>query len=157
MPDQPETEVVTVPTTDVEVDALFLANAVEKPGSLVYVMGGGWTRCWPPPGQTYPFSRVIPLVVIFRIPHSEANRDFAFSVALKDGEEQDITESRASGSFKVGRDVDLTDGMSQVVVAGLNASVKLEKVGVYHVVVEVDGRMKKEIQFEALAGPPKSR
>lgn len=157
MPDQPETEVMTIPTTDVEVDALFLANAVEKPGSLVYVLGGGWTRCWPQPGQAYPFNRVIPLVVIFRIPYSEANRDFAFSIALRDGEEQDITESHVSGSFKVGRDVDLTDGMSQVVVVALSAPVKLEQAGVYHVVVEVDGQVKKEIQFEALAGPPKSR
>ncbi len=38
----------------VEVDALFLANGAEVQGGLAYVLGGGWTRCWPPPLTTIP-------------------------------------------------------------------------------------------------------
>ena len=38
-----------------QVDSLLPANSAELRDGLLFVLGGGWTRCWPEPGQQFPF------------------------------------------------------------------------------------------------------
>ena len=141
-----------IPRELLEVDALFLSNSAEVQNGLAYVLGGAWTRCWPVQGVDYPYERQIPTVAILRVPWPETNIEHNFKVAYRDADGNDLIPP-AVGGFKVGRQPDLTDGASQVVVAALAAPVKLPKTGLYYVVVEIDGVEKKRIQFEAIRDP----
>ena len=154
MPQDATPDVIPAPIT---VDALFLANAAETPGGLLYSLGGGWTRCWPSPGQKYPFERPISIVLMIRIPWGQANREHEFTLSVRDGEERSIVRGGepATGKFKVGRDVNLLDGMSQLATVAFNAPAELAIPGIYHVVIELNGTEAKRIQFEALDGPPR--
>ena len=136
----------------VGVDALFLANAADvPPNGLVYVHGGGWSRCWPPPNIEYPYERIIPIVAIFRVPWTETNVEHPFKIAIEDADSRVLAS--ATGAFKAGRQPDLTDGASQVVVISLPSSVKLDRRGIYSVSAEIGGVEKKRIQFEAIDDP----
>lgn len=158
--EDPETRSLTH-TVSLSVDALFLANAAERPrgSGLLYALGGGWTRCWPGQGQSYPLRRQLNVVLMIRIPWGEANREHEFVVSVRDGDERTIATggAEATGTFKVGRDVDLLDGMSQVVTAVLPLSAELAAPGIYHIVADIDGTERKRIQFEALAQAPRAR
>ncbi|MGH2632610.1 MAG: DUF6941 family protein [Tepidiformaceae bacterium] len=138
----------------VAIDALFLANSAEiPPNGLVYVMGGAWSRCWPPPDLDYPYQRPIHTVAIFRVPWHETNSQHAFKISVEDEDNRSL--SSGEGSFKAGRQPDLTDGASQVVVVVLPLVATLEKPGIYSVSAEIDGHPVKRIQFEALLDPSK--
>jgi len=139
----------------VEVDALFLANSAEiPPNGLVYVLGGAWSRCWPPSDGDYPYQRPITVVAIFRVPWHETNTQHSFKISLEDDDNRSL--SSGEGSFKAGRQPDLTDGASQVVVVALPFVATLERPGIHSVAVEIDGFERKRIQFEALVDPAKS-
>lgn len=138
---------------EVQVDALFLANGAEVREGLLYVLGGGWTRCWPPSGQAYPLERPLPICVLFRVPYHESNREIDFIISVRDGDEREFV--RAEGAFKVGRDVDLTTGMSQLVPMVTVAPARIESPGIYHITVQVSGVEKRRIAFEALHAPPR--
>lgn len=134
----------------VEVDALFLANGAEvPPNGLVYVTGGGWSRCWPNAEPGYPYERMIPVVAIFRVPWTETNQQHAFRIVVQDADNR--TLASGGGAFNAGRQPDLTDGASQVVVVALAIPARLDKPGLYSVVAELDEFEKKRIQFEAIA------
>ena len=136
----------------VQVDALFLANTAEvPPNGLLYVLGGAWSRCWPMGEHDYPYERPIVVVAIFRVPWNETNVQHSFKIAVQDDDNASL--SSAEGMFAAGRQPDLTDGASQVVAASLSLPTKLQKPGLYSVVVELDGAERKRIQFEALPNP----
>lgn len=133
-------------------DALFLANAVESPGGLLYVLGGAWMRTWPT-GGTYPYERPIPIVCILRVPYHDANSDHGFVISVRDSDERELV--RADGAFKLGRDVDLTQGMSQLVPIAMTPLVQLEAPGINYIALSVDGEELHRIAFEALARAPR--
>jgi hypothetical protein len=136
----------------VDVDALFLANAAESQSGLLYVLGGAWTRCWPPEGQTYPYDRPIPIVVVVRIPWADTNVQHTFRVEVFDDDRQSVI-GPAKGEFRVGRPPDLTDGASQVLAITITPTVKLSRPGLYHISVSVDDVELKAIEFEAIERP----
>jgi hypothetical protein len=138
----------------VEVDGLFLANSAETPpNGLLYVLGGAWSRCWPPEGTDYPYERSMAIVVLLRVPWNDTNQQHTFVLRVHD--DDDVELAKADGVLKAGRQPDLTDGASQVVVACLKPRVKLAKMGLYYVSVTVNGAHKKRIQFEAITNPAK--
>jgi len=147
-----------MPTPEVGVDALFLSNSAEVQNGMAYVLGGGWTRCWPAAGGTYPYERVLPIAVFFRVPWGETNIEHRFRVLIQDDDNNDLAPP-AEGVFNAGRQPDLTAGMSQLVVLSVGARVTIPKRGIYHVIVEVNEAEKKRIQFEAIDDPrtPRSR
>jgi hypothetical protein len=59
-----------------------------------------------------------------------------------------------NGTFNTGRPSDLLSGMSQVVAFGAALPVKLEKSGIYNVVLALNGDEAKGIEFEALERAP---
>jgi hypothetical protein len=136
----------------ISVDALFLANAAESQSGLLYVLGGAWTRCWPPEGREYPYDRGIPIVIVIRIPWRETNVQHTFRVEVHDDDHQSVI-GPAKGEFRVGRPPDLTDGASQVLALSVTPNVKLAHTGLYHVAVYVDDAPLKEIEFEAINAP----
>jgi hypothetical protein len=136
----------------IDVDALFLANAAESQSGLLYVLGGAWTRCWPPEGHGYPYERGIPIVIIIRIPWGETNVQHIFRVEVNDDDHQPVI-APAKGEFRVGRPPDLTDGASQVLAITITPAVKLSRTGLYHIAVSVDDVELKAIEFEAIDRP----
>lgn len=139
----------------IEVDALFLANGVEVRDGLLYVLGGGWMRCWPRNGQL-PFDKLLPIAMLFRVPYGDTNVEHKFSVSVRDSDEKELIKP-GEGAFKVGRPADLTGGMSQIVPMALQPTVKIERTGIYHVVVEIGGEERRRIAFEALPRAPQTR
>ncbi len=138
--------------TGLDVDALFVANSAEVQNGLIYALGAAWTRCWPTQGADYPYERRIPTVVVFRIPWVETNVEHNFQVAYRDEDGNDLIPP-VQGAFKAGRQPDLTDGASQVVVVSLTPPVRLPSTGLYYAIVEIDGVERKRIQFEAIHDP----
>jgi hypothetical protein len=142
----------SIPELGVDVDALFVANSAELQSGLVYVLGGAWTRCWPAEAQDYPYERIIPVVTVFRVPWGETNVSHKFRIRALDDDNNELA-APAEGVFKAGRQPDLTDGASQVVVATLAAKVRLARPGLYYIAVEVKEAEKRRIQFEAIDPP----
>ena len=142
------------PELGVDVDALLVANSVEVQNGLAYAMGAAWSRCWPPPGQSYPYVRPLPLVIVLRVPWGDTNVQHSFRVSFRDADGKDLLPP-AEGSFKAGRQPDLTDGASQVVVLSLTPPLTFPQPGLYYVSVEVNDVEKKRIQLEAIEDPNK--
>lgn len=137
-----------------QVDVLMLANSAELRDGLLYVLGGGWTRCWPDAGQSYPLDRMIVAAFAIRVEYGETNEEHRFSLEIRDPDEMVIGPGQAEGGFTVGRDATLTPGMSQVVQMAGTLSVKLPSPGIYSVVLSIDGREERRIAFEALSQRP---
>ncbi len=148
------TKLPGLPAAKVEIDAMLLANGVEVREGMLYVLGGGWMRCWPSPGQPFPYDKQVQVCLLLRVPYHETNMDHTFAVALRDSDEQPIAPG-ANGNFRVGREVALTDGMSQLVPIAFQQVVKIAAPGIYYVVVEIDGEERKRIAFEALTMAPR--
>lgn len=136
----------------IEVDSLFLANAAESQSGLLYVLGGAWSRCWPPEGREYPYERPLPIVLVIRIPWGETNSQHTFRVDVVDDDHNPVI-GPAKGEFRVGRPPDLTDGASQVMAITITPTVKLTGTGLYHIAVSVDDTELKAIEFEAIERP----
>ncbi len=148
------TEHEAIAAEPVSIDALILANAAEVKEGLAYVLGGGWTRCWPTSAQGYPFNRATVAIIMIRIPWTETNREHTFSLAFRNADEEDLMKGQLTGAFTAGREPDHHPGMSQVITIAVGANVPLPTDGIYHVVVEVNGVEAKRIQFEALERAP---
>ena len=143
-----------VPSDEIEADALFLSNAAELREGMLFVLGGGWTRCWPAPGQQeYPYERPVSVSALIRIPWSKTNEQHAFQVRAVDGEMNNVSPV-ADGQFSIGRPADLRPGMSQIVPISLTFPVKIESAGIFNVELSVDGRVIRSIAFEALERQP---
>ena len=137
-----------------QVDVLMLANSAELREGLLYVLGGGWTRCWPEPGQGFPYDRVIVAAFAIRVDYAETNEEHKFRLEIRDSDEAVLGPGQVEGGFTVGRDAHLTAGMSQVVQMAGPLAIKLPSAGVYSVVLSIDDREQQRIAFEALSGPP---
>ncbi|MEX0784576.1 MAG: hypothetical protein WD557_18225 [Dehalococcoidia bacterium] len=136
----------------VEVDALFLSNSAEVQNGLAYILGAGWTRCWPAGNQDYPVERPLAITMMFRVPWNETNVEHTFRVSIKDDDGREVVPP-VTGAFKAGRPPDLTDGASQLVVVNFGAKAKIERPGLYHIAVEVNDVVRRTIQFEAIPKP----
>ncbi len=139
-----------------EVDALMLANAAETRGNLLFALAAGWMRCWPPGGTKYPYDRPITVASVVRVGWNDTNEQHQFELTIRDSEET-IIGGPVLGEFTVGREPDLTRGMSQVIVFSGSIPTKLERPGIYTAVLAIDGTEMKRIQFESLQGPPRSQ
>lgn len=137
-----------------QVDTLMLANAAEGHDGAVSVLGGGWTRCWPTAGQGYPDQRNIIVVVGIRVEYNETNAEHRFRLEVRDSDGIVLGPGQADGTFNVGRDVNLTPGMSQLLQIAGAISVEIPSPGIYSIVLIVDGAEARQIAFEALAQPP---
>lgn len=149
------TNEIEIPVRHIEVDALFIANGAEVKDGLIYVLGGGWTRCWPLSGQSYPYDRAVALNAIVRVPWSETNTEHSFALRVRTGEGT-VVSPLVEGAFSMGRPADIHQGMSQVVPLAVTLPVKLEGPGIYHAELLIDGEVKKVIEFEALDRPPQN-
>jgi len=148
------TSETTIPgLRDVEVDALFLADAVQQKEGLLYVLGGAWTRTWPPSGSEYPFQRLLPMAAILRVPYHLTNQDHEIHIWVANVDDEPL-DVQVKGTFRAGRPADLNEGMSQVITIAATAPIALQSPGIYQVIAEVNGRVTKRIQFEALEKPP---
>ena len=156
VPDEKSSKAESEPVVveQIEVDALFLANSAEVREGFLYALGGGWIRCWPHEGTSFPFDRPVTFVMLVRVPYHDANIDHRFSLFVLDEDRKEL--AKAEGTFKVGRDLNLTPGMSQLVPFAGTIAVKLPRTGIYQVVIEIGGVEKKRIAFEVLEKNPKS-
>ncbi len=137
-----------------QIDALMLCNSAEVRDGLLYVLGGGWTRCWPEPGREFPLARPLGTVFAARIAYGETNEQHTFRLEVRDSDENPLGPEQREGGFRVGRDADLSPGMSQVVQVAGSLTVQIPAPGIYSLVLSVNGREEKRIAFEALAGAP---
>lgn len=135
-----------------EVDALLLADAAEVINGKLYLMGGGWTNCTPPAGADYPYERLTASVVTIRIGYQETNEEHKFALEFRDADERPLG-ARVDGGFTVGRGPDLVPGMSQVVQFAGAVPLRLPAPGAYTLVLMLDGREERRIQFQAMPSP----
>ena len=138
----------------IEIDALFLANSIEKQGGLAYCMGAGWNRTWPANGS-FPFNRDLNIAIFFSVPWESANQDHAFELNVRDSDRNGLVEP-ISGGFKTGRAAELTPGMSSIIVATLRVPVSLKGPGIYYIAIEMADRVLKQISFEVVESRPAS-
>lgn len=137
-----------------ETDALILARAAEVNTGLLSMLGGGCMRCWPQPSQQYPFTQVWSVVGAIRVGYGDTNAQHQFGIEVRDSDEVVLGPMQVAGDFNVGRPHDLTPGMSQIVPIAVPVPADLPQPGIYSVVLSIDGREAKRIQFEALAQAP---
>ena len=138
-----------------QVDALLLADSAEVVNGKLYLMGGGWTNCTPPPDVDYPYDRLTASAVTIRVGYQETNEEHKFSLEFRDSDERPLG-ARIDGEFTVGRGADLTPGMSQLVQFAGAVPVHLPGPGAYTVVLMLDEREERRIQFQAMPKPPQS-
>ena len=136
-----------------QVDTLMLVNSAEVRDGLAFVLGGGWTRCWPESGS-FPFRRVIGVVFSVRVSYSETNEDHQFRLTLRDSDEV-LLAGELTGGFTVGRDPSLTNGMSQIVQMSAGVELEIPAPGIYSAVLEIDTHEARRITFEALTENPR--
>ena len=137
-----------------QVDTFLLASAAEGHDGMVSVLGGGWTRCWPTAGENYPDQRNIVVVIGIRVEHGETDVEHSFRLEIRDAGGIVLGPGQADGTFSVGRDANLTPGMSQVLQIAGAISVEIPSPGIYSVVLVLDGSEARRIAFESLAEPP---
>ena len=138
-----------------EVDALLLADAAEVINGKLYLMGGGWTNCTPPSETDYPYDRLTASAVTIRIGYQETNEEHKFVLEFRDADEQPLG-ARIDGGFTVGRGTDLVPGMSQVVQFAGAVPVHLPAPGTYALVLMLNGREERRVQFQAMPKPPQT-
>ena len=136
-----------------QVDAFLLANAAEAREGLLFVLGGGWTRCWPDTGQSFPLRRALSVVVSIRVEYQETNIDHSFQVECVDSDERPLNAA-IEGTFTLGRDANLTPGMSQLVQFAGTLAIDLPQPGIYALTLRLDGEQRRRVQFEALPARP---
>ena len=137
-----------------EIDALILSRAAEVNAGLISMLGGGCMRYWPQPSQQYPFTQVWVVVGAIRVGYADTNAQHQFGIEIRDSDEVVLGPTQVAGDFNVGRPHDLTPGMSQLVPIAVPVPAELPQPGIYSVVLSIDGREAKRIQFEALAQAP---
>jgi len=130
----------------------MLANGAEVREGLGYVLGGGWTRCWPNSDQQYPLHRPISFFVSIRVDYGETNQEHRFHLSVVDSDEQPLQDA-LDGGFTVGRDATLTPGMSQVVQVAGTIGVTLPSPGIYFLALHLNGAQAHRVGFEALEQP----
>ena len=137
-----------------QVDSLLLANSAELRDGLLFVLGGGWTRCWPEPGQQFPFQRVIVSALAIRVDYAETNEEHRFRLEVRDADETVLQPQQIDGGFTVGRPPDLAAGMSQVVQMAGPMAVEIPAPGVFSLVLAIDGSEARRIAFEVMPASP---
>ncbi len=137
-----------------QVDSLMLANSAELRDGLLFLLGGGWTRCWPEPGQQFPFERVIVSALAIRVDYAETNEEHRFRLEVRDADESVLQPQQIDGGFTVGRPSDLVVGMSQVVQVAGPMAVQIPSPGIFSLVLTIDDSEAKRITFEVMGGPP---
>lgn len=137
-----------------QVDAFMLANAAEVRNGMAYVLGGGWTQCWPLPDQTYPHERSIGLLIAIRAGYDEIGTEHALRVEVRDPEGSALDSRPLDGALKIERSPGTKPGVSHLIQIAGSLPVTIPAPGIYAVVLLIDGAEAHRIQFEALAEPP---
>jgi hypothetical protein len=143
-----------LPHDPITIDAVLLGNAIEVREGLAYGLGLGWSRCWPNPGQSYPLTRGIPILLVISVPWEETNAEHTFAVTIHDADERVAADNPPSGTFRVGRPSDGTFGMWQRVVVNVGIQAVLPTPGIYAVVISINGTEAHRVSFEAVAQAP---
>lgn len=141
--------------TEIGIDALFLANSMEKQGGLAYCMGAGWNRTWPGNGS-FPYERNLEIGIFFSVPWESANQDHAFELTVRDSDRTDLVDP-LPGGFKTGRAPELTPGMSSIIVATVRVPVSFKGPGIYYIAIEMADTVLKQVAFEVVASKPPQR
>ena len=137
-----------------QVDAFMIARAAEVHDRLLYALAAGWTRCWPGPGQRYPYLTNLSVFASVRVDPAEMDGEHRFAVTARDPDEVLLGPSPIEGSFVCARDRSGGEEMSQLVHVNATLRVEFPQPGVYSLVLSLDGAEAHRIQIAALAGAP---
>ena len=135
----------SLPRERISIDFLIIADAAQEVGGKLYLLGGGWTLHH---ARGYPSALGFGLAIGILVPWAETNRKHKFTFAIRESEGAEV--ARGEGSFEAGREVGITVGMVQRVIAALSGQLLLPSAGTYEVVATVSGE-ERRITFEALA------
>ncbi|MBI4318435.1 MAG: hypothetical protein HY675_08085 [Chloroflexi bacterium] len=132
----------------VEVEWVMTADSAQVVGNKLYVLGGGWDSLTI---NSVPAQHAMAVAISIKVPWHETNQKhkFAMDVATEDG----ASLAKAGGEFDVGRPPGIHPGMSQRLQVTLQLALKLEKTGVYSIVVTLDGREAARTLFNVVPGP----
>lgn len=138
-----------------EIDAFFLSNSTETRAGLMYVLGGGWMRTWPPDGQ-YPYQKSLGVTALVRVGWNETNEEHTVLVKVEGPDGEQIGQL-VKGGFNIGRDPEISRGMSQLITLSGMAPISLPAPAIYEVVLLIDDEPVKRIQFEAREKHPRAQ
>ena len=108
-----------------QVDAFMIARAAEVHDRLLYALAAGWTRCWPGPGQRYPYLTNLSVFASVRVDPAEMDVEHRFAVTARDPDEVLLGPAPIEGSFVCARDRSGGEEMSQLVQRQRNASCRV--------------------------------
>ena len=122
-----------------QVDAFMLANAAEVRNGMAYVLGGGWTQCWPLPDQAYPHERSIGLLIAIRAEYDEIGVEHELRIEVHDADGIALDLGPLGGTFKIGRSPGTKPGMSYLIQSAGSLHVTIPTPGIYSVALFIDG------------------
>lgn len=129
-----------------EVDFAILADSAQVINNRLYTLGGGWTIIW---SKDFPNTHRASVAVGFRVSWNETNQKHSVAIDVR-GDDGDLVQGILKAQFETGRPPGLTVGSDQIVMLSANVDFKLEAVGEYAVVIEIDGAEIKRIPYRVV-------
>ena len=132
-----------------EVEWLILAEAAQIVGGKLYLLGGGWDRLTI--NQPMPIAKRLAVAASFRVPWNETNIRHTFKIEFADADGKEL--GKVEGGFEVGRPPGTPPGQDQRTQIAVDITMRLEKLGTYQVLSEIDGQEARVFPFRVVAGP----
>jgi hypothetical protein len=134
--------------------SMMLCDAAQAVGGKLFILGGGWTHLWSPPGQPLP---PMALAIRINIPWSMTNEPIPVRMYLitAEGEAVDVGQGpiQALANVEVGRPAGLRRGTPLVAVLALNAGQLPLEPGGYVWELAVNDKVLAREPFETMKQP----
>jgi hypothetical protein len=127
---------VNIPTDEVRIEWLILADGAQIANGKLFVLGGGWDVLNVNSG--FPARHHLGLAAAFRVPWNATNQRHAFELLIvnDDSEETLVT---VAGEFEVGRPPGIPNGTTQRSQIAAEMIVEIPSPGQYAVRVRLNG------------------
>ena len=133
-----------------DIDFAILADGAEVAGEKLFVLGGGWTLIWT---REMPATHRGSVSVGIRVGWQETNQRHSLGIEIRDAD-GNLVQEIARGEFEAGRPPGIKPGSDQLVMLAANVDFKLETLGDFAVVIEVDGTEMKRLPYQVVRVNP---
>lgn len=132
----------------VTVDFLILADAAQKQGDKLYMLGGGWSSIW---ATDFPVQHQLAVAAGILVPWMETNHKHQFRIRLRT--EDGTALGELGGEFEQGRPPGLPPGSTQRVIITVNMTLRLEKPIEAVAELLIDGQVARNVPFRVVQRP----
>src|SRR5262245_56786612 len=117
-------------------------------GNKLYVLGGGWDVLTV--NTTFPITQHLALALSIRVPWVETNTKHNFELEIQHDDGPSV--AKIAGQVEVGRPPGIPAGTDQRSQIAADIQLKLDKPGVYAIVVRLEGEEKRRTSFRVIGG-----